>query len=574
MENNEQLPHKLMVLIALIQGLCLLYLHQAIELDYWPNNHPQWLFAFYSVALILPVMLLLSLKPGNTLGIVKYSLPFALLCGFLGYYVGLQATPIEHVRFDALLFSYALTISLATFKALMYIQQLAAGERINYAGLFRWSWRNFLTLSLALLFAGSFWLILLLWGALFKAINIDFFKELFQEPWFYYPAIALANGFGVIIFRRLTHIIDTITRLQQALMKFLLILLVLVSILFLCALPFTGLDPLWESGGSALILWMQALMLFFVNAVYQDDPQQRPYSLWLHRFIYLGVALLPIYSAISCYGLSLRIDQYGWSLARCWAFLIWFLLALFPLGYWWGIAKKLDNWVIQLSRVNVVVGLAVLAMMLLINSPLLDFRKIVVNDQLKRLANNTIEPDDFDLYYFRRKLAKPGYEALQQIKEQYAETHPEIVVRINQLYQDRKTNQPSSTKEEFVAAVSLLTEDVPPELLDAIYENQIQSAWQVQNTKKYYLQSLDLNKDSQTDYILAANRHSSIYFTLYYFEEGGWKNITLNSTEGVNKQSQQAIINALKAGEFKITRPQWNHLEIGNKTFQAWKRRY
>ncbi len=569
MASDEQLPHKLMALIALIQGFCLLYLHQSIELEYWPSNSPQWLFAFYSMALVLPIMLLLSLKPGNTIAIVKYTFSFAFVCSLLGYYVGSQATPLEHVRYGGLLFAYALTIGLATFKALIYIQQIAAGERMSYAGLFVWSWRNFLTLSLSLIFAGCFLLILLLWAGLFSAINIDFFRELFKSPWFYYPAIALANGFGIIIFRRLTHIIDTITRLQQALMKFLLILLVLVSILFLCALPFTGLDPLWKSGGSMLILWMQAIMLFFVNAVYQDDPQQRPYTLWLHRFVYIGVALLPIYSAISFYGLSLRVDQYGWSLARCWAFLIWFLLALFPLGYWWGIAKKRDSWAAQLSRVNVVVGLVVLGMMMLINSPLLDFRKIVVNDQLERLKNNQIDLNDFDLYYFRRNLARPGYEGIQYIKEQYASTHPEIVVRINELYVDRKSEQPSSTQEEFIAALTILAEGVPSELLSTIYDNEVSNIYQLQNTKKYYLQSFDLNNDSQIDYIFASQRYNSIYLILYYFEGDQWKNINLRAIGGLNEESTESVIKALKAGELTITRPKWNHLNIEGKEFQV-----
>lgn len=570
LESTEQLPHKLMVLIALVQGFCLLYLHQAIELNYWPKEFPQWLFAFYSVALVLPVMLLLSLKPDNISSIAKYTLPFAFLCGLLGFYVGYQATPIEYIRYDTLLFGYALTISLATFKALMYIQQLAVGERITYASLFRWSWRNYLTLFLSLVFAGSFWLILMLWAALFKAININFFKELFEEPWFYYPAIALANGFGVIIFRRLSHIIDTITRLQQALMKFLLVLLVLVSVLFLCALPFTGLAPLWESGGSALILWMQALMLFFVNAVYQDTPDQRPYSLWLHRFIYFGVALLPIYSAISFYGLSLRVDQYGWSLSRCWAFLIWFLLALFPLGYWWGIAKKRDQWVIQLSRVNVVVGLIVLGMMIMINSPLLDFRKIVVGSQLERLASEDVSVEDFDLHYFRHKLARPGYEALQKLKEEYASSHPEIVVRIKELYRNRKIEKPASTKDEFIAALTVLADDVPSDLLEAIYENESKQVWQLQNTKKYYLQALDLDEDAQVDYLLAAQRYNSIYLKLFYIDESAWIHINLNTTgAGMNLKSQEAFIEALKSGDIKFTRPRWNHLEIEGRKFQV-----
>jgi len=569
MDNNEQIPHKPMVLIALIQGFCLLYLHQAIEIGFWPNNNPQWLFAFYSVALSLPLMLLLSINHDNIPKILKYTLPFTLLSGLLGYYIGNQATPIEYISYDALLFSYALTIGLASFKALIYIQQIAANEPITYSNLFRWSWRNFLTLSLSFLFAGSFWLILLLWGALFQAINIDFFKVLFEEAWFYYPAIALANGFGIIIFRRLSHVIDTIKRLQQALMKFLLILIVLVAILFLFALPFTGLTPLWESGGSELILWMQALILFFVNAVYQDKPDQRPYSLWLHRFVYFGIALLPIYSAISFYGLSLRVDQYGWSLARCWAFLVWFLLTLFPLGYLWGIVKKHDNWTTQLSRVNVIVGLAILSIMMIINSPLLDFRKVVVNDQLVRLEKNEISIENFDISYFRYKLARPGYEAIQNIKEKYATTNPEIVIRINQLYYNYENNQPSSSKEEFISAITILSDKTPPDLLDQIYENENDQPWQLENTQKYYLQSLDLNKDSQNDYLLVSQRSDNIFLNLYYFEKGKWEKLFMSTTaENPREDLNELFIKALKNNEFKITTPKWNHIEIEGMKFQ------
>jgi hypothetical protein len=404
---SDGLPTKLLVLISLVQGFSLLVLHQSIELKFWPHQSPQWLFAFYSIAFIWPTTLLLSLSKGNGLTVIKFTLPFAITGGLLGYYVGYQATPIAYIRYDSLLFAFVTTMAIATFKALMYSQQYASGGRIYYSALFKWSWRNFLTLSLSLLFAGSFWLILILWAALFDAINIEFFNDLFKKPWFYYPAIALANGFGIIIFRNLTHIIDTITRLQQALMKFLLVILVLVSLLFIGALPFTGLEPLWKSGGSSLILWMQALMLFFLNAVYQDDPDARPYHLVLHRFIYIGIAILPIYSIISFYGLSLRVDQYGWTLARCWAFLIWFLLALFPIGYCWGIAKLRDEWLQQLSKVNVVIGLIVLALMLMVNSPLLDFRKIVVNNQLQRLETGLTQIEDFDINYFRKSLAKP-----------------------------------------------------------------------------------------------------------------------------------------------------------------------
>lgn len=567
-DTSTQLPSKLMILISLMQGLGLLYLHQAIELHYWPHGQPEWLFAFYSVMFIWPIMLLLGLDQNNGRAMVKVTLPFALVSGLLGYYVGHQVTPIEHIRFNALLFSFVLTMAIATFKALMYSQQWARGERVTYSALFLWSWRNFLTLSLALLFAGSFWLLLMLWAALFKAINIDFFSNLFEQRWFYYPAIALANGFGIIIFRKLTHIIDTITRLQQALIKFLLVLLSLVSLLFLGALPFTGLEPLWESGGSSLILWMQALILFFVNAVYQDEPDNWPYSVWLHRFIYISIAILPVYSLISFYGLSLRIDQYGWSLSRFWAYLIWFLLALFAIGYVWGIAKYRDSWTHQLSRTNVAIGLVVLVVMLSVNSPLLDFRKMVVADQLQRLADNKVTVEDFDLSYFRRHLARPGYEGLQTLKAKYGESHPSLLVRINALYANSNNERPSSTRDEFIAAITLLSDNPPEALLMAIYQQETKNHWNIQQTQQYFLQALDLDKDGNQEYLWIEKKHEHTVIKLFFQQDQQWKSSYLGSFRE-DKDSVDQFYQALLAGEIKVVPSRWNDVIIGDQRFRA-----
>jgi Domain of unknown function (DUF4153) len=567
-DKSTQLPSKLMILISLLQGLGLLYLHQAIELHYWPHGQPEWLFAFYSVMFIWPIMLLLGLDQNNGRAMVKATLPFALISGLLGYYVGHQVTPIEHIRFNALLFSFVLTMVIATFKALMYSQQWARGERVTYSALFLWSWRNFLTLSLAMLFAGSFWLLLMLWAALFKAINIDFFSDLFEQRWFYYPAIALANGFGIIIFRKLTHIIDTITRLQQALIKFLLVLLSLVSLLFLGALPFTGLEPLWESGGSSLILWMQALILFFVNAVYQDEPDNWPYSVWLHRFIYICIAILPVYSVISFYGLSLRIDQYGWSLSRFWAYLIWFLLALFAIGYLWGIAKYRDRWTHQLSRTNVAIGLVVLVVMLSVNSPLLDFRKMVVADQLQRLADNKVTIEDFDLSYFRNHLARPGYEGLQTLKAQYGEAHPGLLVRINALYANGNNDRPSSTRDEFIAAITQLSENPPEALLTAIYKQETKNHWNLQQTQQYFLQALDLDKDGDQEYLWIEKKPEHTVIKLFFQQDEQWKSSYLGSFRK-DKDNVDQFYQALLAGEIKVAPSRWNDVIIGDQRFRA-----
>ena len=567
MDNPSNVPAKLLVLISLLQGLILLLLHQSIEFEFWPYQQPQWLFSFYTLAIAAPTMLLLGLNDQHGMNMLKIMLPITLLLGLIGFYMGYQVIPIISINYSQLLMIYIFTMLIACFKGLMYLQQLSSNETISYHSLFSWSWRNFLTLVLAGLFAMSFWGVLMLWGALFKAIEIDFFHTLFTEEWFYYPVLSMAFGFGIIIFRNLSHVIDTITRLQQALMKFLLVVLVLVAILFLVALPFSGLEPLWKSGGSTLILWMMLLMLFFVNAVYQDDPQARPYSIFLHRFIFVGLALLPIYSAISFYGLSLRVDQYGWSIARCWAMLIWSLLTLFSIGYLVGIIRLRDNWLQQLNVVNIVMGIVVLVVMLLVNSPLLDFRKWVVVSQLEQLAQGEINANDLELNYFKNSLAAPGFNALQDLKQQNEESNPSLGVRITSLYANKKVPSSLVSEDEYIAAINVLGGEIPDNLKESLYEKAAHSGWRMTQTKGYYIKSIELNGEAPLEYLFLEKTEYSNSLTLYYWKEEEW-----NST-GLSKQNklgveQDAFIEIFKTEDIQQVSPKWPDLKIGDYAFQ------
>ena len=451
----------------------------------------------------------------------------------------------------------------------MYCQLYASKLPITYSGLFLWSWRNFLTLGLSSLFVGCSWLVLFLWAQLFNAIGIEFFKDLFKEEWFAYPVNTLVLGFGVLIFRSQTGIIDTIKRLQQALMKFLLVVLAFVSVLFLMALPFTGLSQLWGNGGSMLILWMHATLLFFVNAVYQDKPSSRPYALWIHRFIYLSVALLPIYSAISFHGLTLRIEQYGLSLMRCWALLVWLLLAVFTLGYVWGIIRHRDNWLDNLSRVNVVGGLVVMVAVLLTNSPLLDFRKMSVDSQLARLEAGEVEVEDFDIHYFKHNLAKPGYLALQQLKTQYQETYATFVLKIDALYTRDKDISTEIDKETFLSALEILGGSPPDDLLNRIFENETENSWLIPHTDNYYLFAVELNNDELAEYVLLKKRRQVNEITLYVFDKDRWVRRSLRATEGYGVNNLELFLEDVKAQNIHYAKPEWDQLEVGGQRFKV-----
>ncbi|HZW58645.1 MAG TPA: hypothetical protein VFE85_00005, partial [Woeseiaceae bacterium] len=257
-----------MLLIAALQGIALLYLKSAHESGFWPGASPLWSFPLWTLALALPVLLLLSIERDNSSRLLPPTGAFVVLLVLVAVYTGYQARPFGEFPLGMLVFVFTVSIGLACFKALMYIQQRAAGVPMSYDVLFTYSWRNTLTLGLALLLTGVFWLILQLWGELFSAIGIGFFKELFAMDWFLIPLLAIAHGVGIIVFRDLTRVIDSITRLLQGLIKLLLPLAMTVAVLFVASLPFTGIDALWSTGhGTALLLWLLAIVLFFVNAV-------------------------------------------------------------------------------------------------------------------------------------------------------------------------------------------------------------------------------------------------------------------------------------------------------------------
>jgi hypothetical protein len=66
-------------------------------------------------------------------------------------------------------------------------------------------------------------------------------------------------------------------------------------------------------------------------------------------------------------------------------------------------------------------GWVIVAVMLLVNSPALDFRKITLASQIERVTTGEIGWHDFDFYYSKYYLGRPGYEHREALKKEYAE---------------------------------------------------------------------------------------------------------------------------------------------------------
>jgi len=304
-------------------------------------------------------------------------------------------------------------------------------------------------------------------------------------------------------------------------------------------------------------------MLFFTNAVYQDGREASPYPALIHRAIYVGLCVMPFVSALSFYGLILRLNQYGWTVERSWAFVVWLILALFSLGYVVGIIRRRGEWTAELARVNTAMGLVVLTIMLLANSPVLDFRKISLNSQMARVKSGEIEIREFDFFYAKNELGRPGYLEMEKLEEEIGDTDPDLLRMIEKpTWRAQNTSQEARDKawEDMVYRPAPF--EVPARLKPLILDNAL-----LTNAQDTMLFRIDLDGDGEFEYLrMSTHRWGLGYAQFYYKTDKGWKAGGLQTTEP--EKDRDALQDQLREGQIELVEPRFKHVKIGNITFQ------
>lgn len=407
-----------LLVLAVVQSLLLLLLHKAITHETWPATDPRWLYSLYTFVIGLPLFLYLAAVDWRDRANVTAAAVLGLLLFWIGWHAGWLASPYfgKNNGGGTILPTLACSVAVALFILAFYFRTQRESQRFDYARLLDHSWRNALTLGFQGLFLLVFWLLLNLWAELFAVIEIDFFDELFDEPEFVYPVFGLVGGWGLGLIRARTGLIATVRNLCEVLIRALLPLVAFILVIFLATLPFTGVTKLWDTGhAAALLLSLAAVLLFFFNAVVADEGELAM-NAWLRRLVLLALLLVPVNSVLAGWALWLRVDQYGWTLDRLWALLVEIFIAAFCVGYAVLILKHRGLRVEAVRRWNIILGAALVAALILVNTPLLDFHRIAANNQVAGVLSDETSVDDFDALYVRFELGKYGVDALEKLK--------------------------------------------------------------------------------------------------------------------------------------------------------------
>lgn len=575
----------LMLLISLAQGLALFLLWRAAENQVWPSQTPMANFPLWTIAVALPLLLLLGLEDRNQRKAAKFVGLFAALLALLGIYIGRQVTPFGEFPPDSIIATFILPLILGCFLALLFLRPAVLGRAPDYAEVFSDSWRNALVAALSWALTLGVFGVMMLWGELFRVIGIEFFIDLFTEDWFLFPVLSVAVGLGIFIFRGLANVIAGITSLLQGLMWLLLPLVLTVTVLFLGALPFTGLQPLWDTGnGTALLMALNLFALFALNAVYQRGDRE-PYPLQVHRLLCVGISLLPVISLLALYGLYLRVDQYGWTVARCWALMISLLIAMFSLGYASNVIRNRERWSGKLASVNQPMAMLMLALILLVNSPLLDFRKISLASQQNRVEQGEITLEQFDFFDARENMGRPAYLWMQQIIEENPElaqlalepVPPNFVAIANEAPEPEiQTFVPPFERLDIRGWATYRPEPfpVPDDLAEAMQYSTVAGIIGVEpeRVNELVVFRADLNGDETAEYILAASLsvpveiddRLQLVVTGFREDDSGWRELNFYPYPGIPVGSPQLV-----EIEIQVVTPQFNNLQIGDITLSV-----
>jgi hypothetical protein len=286
----------------------------------------------------------------------------------------------------------------------------------DYSRHFDVSWKLAVQLTLAACFVAVFWGVLWLGAELFRLIKIEFLADLIKRRWFWIPVTTLVFAYALHTTDIRAGLVRGTRTLALTLLAWLLPVMTLIAVAFLLALPFTGLAPLWDTRhATALLLIAAGVLVFLVNAAYQDGQlQEQAARVVRYAGTAAAIALVPLV-ALAAYGLELRIDQYGWTSDRVIACACIVVTACYAVGYA-SAAVRPGPWLKWIEITNLATALVILAVLLSLSTPIADPARISVADQLARLASGKTSVEQFDFAFLRFQSGRYGEQELERLK--------------------------------------------------------------------------------------------------------------------------------------------------------------
>ncbi|MDR2306250.1 MAG: DUF4153 domain-containing protein [Paucimonas sp.] len=431
------------------------------------------------------------------------------------------------------------------------------GLRPRYLDLFQHAWNTVFIIALAWLLCGLFALLLWLCGALFEMLHIPQPAALFSEPAFLMIVLPVVFSVGMRMGCQNDRVIGLLRGLMLSLCRFLLPLAALITVLFAITLPFTGVQPVWDTGhSSTILLSLVGVVLFLVNGVFQDG-EQHAYPQPLRRLVEASLLCLPGLAALAGWSTWLRIEQYGLMPSRILALLLVLVAMLYSLAALWAVFARRGVWLGALRGSNVVLALFCALLIVVFFTPVVDPVGRSVHDQVRRLVSGRTAIADFDVGALRYRLGDEGTRQLDALREQLTRDElfdeagrAALLERLDETLADAADQRP---RLEWLGPV-----EPGEDKLEA--NDMIRMACRDSGCVVW---PVDLDGDGRNEVVVASLRRQAGYATFYVRDAADdWHEA--GSFFGLD-DDKRSLAEQLRAGKVKLVAPRYKTLQVDGK---------
>ncbi len=477
-----------------------------------------------------------------------------------------QIDGMNHWRAEKALWDFGCYLLLMAMLLLPWIQQSLRirNDSSRYRYFYQSVWHNVLILLVIFLANGLTWLVLLLWGELFKLVGITFFKTLFfATDGFIYLTLGLVTALAVILARTQSRLIDSIQKLFTLIATGLLPLVSLLTLMFIIILPFTGLSAISRHISAAgLLLTLAFLQLILMAIVLDPQKASLPWTGPLRCLIKTALLVAPLYVFAAAWALWLRVAQYGWTADRLQGALAVLVLLVWSLGYFVSIVwRKGQNPLDLQGKVNLVVSLLVLVILVLLNSPVLDSMRISVNSHMARYQSGKNTPDQVSLYMLEQS-GRYGRAALESLKSdaEYMKD-PKRRRGLLMAFDGVQRLQQQISEKALADNVFIASGSGKPDTIfwSAVMKNRYNAMICIEKDACVLVEQ-DLNSDGRAERILFAFNDER--YIVYGIDPAGkeWKEITMNSLPAVI--TKEKLLMAAEDGKLGTKPKVWRDLTV------------
>ncbi|MDO9587026.1 MAG: DUF4153 domain-containing protein [Brevundimonas sp.] len=559
--------------IGLAQGAALWWLYRSVrepEAMVWPATVPELFGPLAMILVMVPVLMLAGVGRMRWPVLLGWAVGATVFLALLGWHgvAGQGAGEYGPGRYPPFL-PWPMPLFAATALFIGHHLVLPADMERRWIAAFPTyfdtAWKAGVQLALSIGFTGAFWLLLFLGAALFKVIGLEFLGDLISKDWFSIPVTTVIFATAVHLTDVRDGLIRGVRSVVLMLLSWLLLLMTVLAAGFLAALPFTGLDGLWETGSAtALVLSAAAALIILINTAYQDGRADNLPPAILRVTVRVAAVLLTPLIVIAFWGLALRIGQHGLTPDRIIAFACAAIGAAYAAGYGFAALspfwRKGAGWMQPLERTNVWTAVLEIAVILALFSPIADPARLSVADQMARLERGAVKPDAFDYRFLRFQSGKAGEAALARLvrsSDPVIARSARNVMAVESRWDDVDVGSPNRTPQYEVAPAGAA---LPPGFAVPVPPTDERAGCNAPGTCVASVR--DMNGDGSPE-VLVANNWS---IQLWTRDAGGAWSRAGQWTHGQCSrpgETRADMRDILRKGELRPVAPLWPELEIG-----------